>query len=306
MPTPFTWIVTWGRPGRRDWKVVHVEAYDADEALQAAREDHPHLLPPDAAILAAPAPGPSPAYDRIGQSYAEHRRPDPRWAAAIHRALGGAPTVVNVGAGTGSYEPSGPTAVVAVEPSLTMIAQRPPGSAPVVQGVAEALPFPDRSFAAALAVLTTHHWTDPAAGLAELRRVADRQVVVTWDPAVFAEFWLVREYVPEVAEWEKGLATLDAVVAHLPGATVIPLPVASDCEDGVLGAHWRRPDTYLDAGRRQASSGIALLDPAVVDRAMNRLAADLASGEWHRRHAELLEMDEIDLGYRLVSAGAVR
>lgn len=239
-------------------------------------------------------------YDDVGAVYAGHRRPDPRWAALIHAALGDAATVVNVGAGAGSYEP--PTTTAAVEPALGMLRQRPAGAAPAVQGVAEALPFADRAFDAALAVLTTHHWADAAAGFAELRRVARRHVVVTWDPAVFARFWLVADYLPEVAAWERTLATLDTAVSHLRGAVVTPLPVPADCTDAVLGAHWRRPHAYLDRDRQMASSGLMLLDPAVLHRAMARLAAELDSGEWHRKHGDVLRLNEIDLGYRLVVA----
>jgi len=240
-------------------------------------------------------------YNDVGPAYASHRRPDPRWAAAIDGALGGARRVVNVGAGTGSYEPAATAA--AVEPAIGMIRERPASAAPCVQAVAEALPFPDQSFDAALAILTTHHWTDAAAGYAELRRIAARQVVVTWDPAVFARFWLVRDYLPEIAERERTLPTLDAAVAHLHDATVIPLPVPADCTDAVLGAHWQRPEAYLDPERRLASSGLMLLDPAVADAGIQRLEADLASGEWHRRNAELFDQSEVDLGYRVVVSG---
>jgi SAM-dependent methyltransferase len=242
-------------------------------------------------------------YDAIGIGYAAHRRPDPRWMVVIHGALDGMDSVVDVGAGAGSYEPRD-RRVVAVDPSRTMLAQREAAMPPAVQGVAEALPFADATFDAALAVLTTHHWTDAAAGLAELRRVARRQVVVTWDPELLARScWLVAEYVPEVAAAEAALATLDAVVDALEVVAVLPLPVPADCTDGVFAAYWRRPEAYLDAGVRAAISGLALLDDSVLAPAMARLAADLESGAWQERHADLLARDELDVGYRVVVAG---
>jgi SAM-dependent methyltransferase len=244
---------------------------------------------------------PAPVYDTIGRGYAAHRRPDPRWAAPIHAALDGARSVVDVGAGTGSYEPPG-RRVVAVEPSATMIVQRPHGAAPPVRAVAEALPFAAGTFDAALAVLTVHHWRDAAAGLAELRRVAARQVVVTWDPEVSGRTWLARDYLPEIAHYDAGLATLASVLDHLGPAAVQPLPVPADCRDGVFGAYWRRPEAYLDPTVRAAISGLALLDQGTVAAAMARLANDLADGRWHRAHAHLLDWDELDLGYRLVVA----
>ncbi len=240
-----------------------------------------------------------PVYDRIGQGYATRRVPDPRWQAALHRALGDAATVVNVGAGTGSYEPvDRPT--VAVEPSTEMLRQRGRDAAPAVRGVAEALPLPDDAADAALAVLTTHHWADAAAGLAELRRVARRQVVLTWDPTAVARLWLVADYLPEIVAHEAGMATLDAVRAGLAPATVTRLPVPRDCTDGVLAAHWARPAAYLDPAVRRSMSGMSLLPPDVVARAMARLRDDLASGAWDERHGGLAALDEFDAGYRIV------
>jgi SAM-dependent methyltransferase len=243
-----------------------------------------------------------PVYDLIGANYAAYRRSDPRWATRIHAALGAARSIINVGAGTGSYEPDD-RLVVAIEPSQLMIDQRPPGAPPAFRGTADALPYPDQSFDAALAVLTVHHWPDATAGLAELRRVARRQVVVTWDPAVFAErMWLVRDYLPEVAVRESRLATLDVVIGHLAPTRIHPLPVPADFTDAVLGAHWSRPHAYLDPALRSANSGLALLDPDVVAAAINRLSDDLGSGRWHQKYGALLALDELDLGYRLVVA----
>jgi hypothetical protein len=242
-------------------------------------------------------------YATLGDSYSRRRRPDPRIARPIHAALSGARTVLNVGAGTGSYEPAG-RRVVAVEPSPVMIAQRPATAAPVVRAVAERLPFPDQAFDAGLALLTVHHWASAPAGLAELRRVTHRQVVLTWDQEITAGFWLVRDYLPQIAEHDRTLACLAVVARELGrGAddpVIQPVPVPHDCADGFLGAYWRRPDAYLRPAVRAAMSGIALLDQDVVTAACRRLAADLASGRWHDRNGHLLDQPEYDIGYRLV------
>jgi SAM-dependent methyltransferase len=250
--------------------------------------------------------GESPAtYETIGVGYGARRVADPRLGRRVHAALGDAGTVLNVGAGAGSYEPRD-RAVVAVEPSPVMLGQRPDGAAPAVQGVAEALPFADGEFDAALAVLTIHHWTDPFAGLAELRRVAGRQVVFHFDLDVGPQLWL-SEYFPEVWAFDDTRAPrIDEVVAALGGrgrVRVEVLPVPHDCTDGFMAAYWRRPDAYLDADVRAGISSLAQLGDAATAGGVERLAADLESGAWHDRHAELLELDEYDGGYRLIIAG---
>jgi SAM-dependent methyltransferase len=245
---------------------------------------------------------PGPVYDRIGIGYQERRRPEPQWATRLSEAVGDAPSVLNVGAGTGSYEPRD-RFTVAVEPSSTMIAQRAAGAAPVVRAVSEHLPVADRSFDTALAVLTLHHWSDPAAGLAELRRTTRRQVLVTWDPTVTREYWLVRDYLPQIAEWEAGLATLDTAIEHLDVVRVEPLPVPAQCRDGVMAAYWQRPEAYLDPRVRAAISNMSLIDPDLVIDAMGRLERDLTDGAWHDRHRDLLDLDELDVGYCVVVAG---
>jgi SAM-dependent methyltransferase len=240
-------------------------------------------------------------YDRIGTTYASTRSPDPRIAARIDTALGDAASVVNVGAGTGSYE-DGRTRW-AVEPSAVMISQRPAGAAPVVQADAEALPLPDDCVDAATAFLTIHHWTDVAAGVAELRRVARRRVVVwTFDPDVTAGFWLIRDYVPAAAALDSETAVpVDRLVGLLGGATSVEaLPVPWDCVDGFAGAFWRRPERYLDPRVRAGISVLAELAPAEVEAGMARLAADVESGAWADRYSGLLEIDELDVGMRLV------
>lgn len=239
-------------------------------------------------------------YDRIGAGYGRTRRTDPRLAAHIDAALGDARFVVNVGAGAGSYEPPGRT-VVAVDPSRVMIDQRPAGAAPAVRAAAEHLPFADGAFDAAMTVLAVHHWTDPARGLRELRRVTRRRVVVlTWDQAVWESFWLHRYFPAFTALDRRRSVPLTAITAALAGAAVRPVPIPHDCRDGFAGAFWRRPDAYLDPAVRAGISTFRLIpEPAVADGA-RRLAGDLRSGAWTERFGHLLTLDEMDLGYRLV------
>jgi SAM-dependent methyltransferase len=242
-------------------------------------------------------------YDRIGRQYTAHRRADPRWEAVVAAQLGDARRIVNVGAGTGSYEPVG-RAVVSIEPSTVMIEQRAPDAAPVLRAVAAALPVRAGWADVAMAVLTVHHWDDWERGLAELCRVAARRVVVAIDFEAHAGFWLLQEYLPEVLEHTRRCAPPADVIADAIGATAsIELPTFHDLQDGVLGAHWRRPDAYLDHVVRANNSGIALAHPETTALGIARLEADLASGAWHERHADLLELDAIDLGYRLLVAG---
>jgi SAM-dependent methyltransferase len=239
-------------------------------------------------------------YDAIGRTYTATRGTDPRIAARIWDALGDARTVVNVGAGTGSYEPLDRD-VTAVEPSAVMIAQRPPGAAPAVQASAEALPFEDASFDAAMAVLTLHHWSDLRAGCAELRRVArDRVVVFSWDPTYVGRMWLGPEYFPQCSrEDAEGFPSLAAQAAAL-GAEVEVVPIPWDCRDGFFSAFWRRPEAYLDPAVRAGISTLARRREDELAEGLARLRADLESGAWARRHADLLERDELDLGYRLL------
>ena len=249
-----------------------------------------------------------PIYDEIGRGYSVTRRDDPRIAAAVRQALGAGRRVVNVGAGTGSYEPAD-LAVVAVEPSLEMIRQRRIGAAPVVRGVAEALPFGASVFDAAMAVLTMHHWTNRAAGLRELQRVAPRVVIVTWDPARPASgargaFWFTAEYLPEIEERDvPRFPSMDELREHLGPVSIEPLPIPADCADGFLGAFWARPEAYLDPAVRRGISTFGMLPAAVVERAVARLAEDLRSGAWEERFGALRGAAALDLGYRLVVSG---
>lgn len=236
-------------------------------------------------------------YDRIGTGYADVRQPEPRIAAQIEAALGDAETVVNIGAGTGSYEPSD-RSVVAVEPSTTMIAQRRDANR-VVRAVAEALPFADAGFDASLACLTVHHWSDEFAGLAEMCRVAPRRVIFAFDWEKGGDYWLFRDYLPEVRDlpYER-TAFADAVDAV--GGRVEVVPVPHDCVDGFGSAYWRRPERYLDADVQAGISFFNTLDRTIVERALGALRGDLESGRWHARNAELLERDAVDFGYRLI------
>jgi SAM-dependent methyltransferase len=242
-------------------------------------------------------------YDRIGGGYATTRVADARIAALIDGALGAAVEVINVGAGTGNYEPIG-RRVVAVEPSETMIAQRPRDTAAAVRAYAEALPFADRSFDAAMAVWTLHHWSDWRAGVREMRRVTrERIVIATWDPMFQGSFWLTREYLPEAAESDTiSFPSLAELLQELGGGDITTIPVPNDCTDGFTAAHWARPETLLDPDVRANISTFAQLPAASVERALVALRRDLDTGDWDRRHRHLRHLPELDLGYRLVTA----
>jgi SAM-dependent methyltransferase len=244
------------------------------------------------------------AYEKIGVGYSNSRREDPRIMAAVLHALRGASSVVNVGAGTGSYEPRD-RFVVAVEPSVRMINQRGRAAAPVVRGVAESLPLRDDAVDAALAVLTLHHWVDQPRACRELCRVArTRVVILTFDPD-HEGFWLTRDYFPQFREEDRRCFPAPEQVAALLGgrAEIEPLPVPRDCRDGFLGAFWARPQAYLDPRVRRGISSFAAAAPAALEDGLRRLQADLESGRWDETHGATLEHQEtIDVGYRLVSA----
>jgi SAM-dependent methyltransferase len=242
------------------------------------------------------------AYDDLGRGYSGVRRADPRIARRISEALGDAHSVVNVGAGSGSYEP-GDREVAAVEPSAEMIAQRPAGSAPVVQASAESLPFEDGSFDAAMAVLTIHHWTDLEAGLAEMRRVARKRIlIVTFDPATLQELWIVADYFPEMLRAKPGRTSSGHLASVLPNPTTIALPVPHDCQDHFFAALWGRPELFFDADVVRPMWMWQRLSEAARQAGRDRLAADLASGAWDRKYGHLRETSELDVGLRLVVA----
>jgi DNA-binding transcriptional MerR regulator len=242
-------------------------------------------------------------YDEIGSDYTATRRTEPRFAAMIWDALGDARTVLNVGAGTGSYEPPGRD-VTAVEPSAVMRAQRPAGAAACVAALAEHLPFGDQSFDAAMAVSTVHHWRDPVAGLRELRRVARRVVVLTYDADESGwdrQFWLTRDYLPEFAGLLDGWPSLAGLAGAI-GARAEPVPIPWDCADGLFEAYWRRPEAYLEDHVRRAVSVWARVGPQAERRAVRRLGEDLACGRWAERNRDLIGLDAADLGLRLLVA----
>jgi SAM-dependent methyltransferase len=246
-------------------------------------------------------------YDEIGRTYTATRRPDPRWEAAVWAALGDARSVANVGAGAGSYEPLDRT-VVAIEPSREMIDKRPEGAAPAVQASAEALPLEDDSVDAAMAIFTIHHWHDVRRGLAELKRVArERIVVLTWDKSFVGRFWLTRDYLPEIDEWTGNqLPPLEEIEVELGGVERQRLPIPRDCHDGFLRAYWARPEAYLQEHVRQNISQFNLVDPVAIERGIDRLRSDLASGDWDTRNGHLRTLDALDLGYVLLTARAPR
>lgn len=243
----------------------------------------------------------APIYDRIGRGYAAQRIPEPSWIAQIDAALGDAGSVLNVGAGSGNYEPVD-RAVIALEPSSAMLAQRS-SPHPAVQGAAELLPFRDATFDAAMATFTVHHWTAKTSGLRELRRVAERQVLVVFEPLVTHDFWLL-DYFPEVlaAPTETQAPTPADIGAILDLVDVQTLWIPADCTDGVAAAYWRRPEAYLDPAVQQSTSVLALLPDDALARGTARLASDLDDGTWLETHAQLLDQEAADYGYRLVIA----
>lgn len=242
-------------------------------------------------------------YDRLGRGYGRVRRPDPRIATQIDAALGDARTVLNVGAGTGSYEPA-EREVTAVEPSMEMIGQRPSGSTPAMQASAEELPFPDRSFDAAMAVLTAHHWADLDAGLAEMQRVSKgRIVIVAFDPEALGDLWIARDYFPEMlALKRRSGASSGELMARLPGSTSTPIPVPRDCSDLFFAALWARPEMLFEEDVVQPMWVWQSISEEARRSGRERLAADLKSGAWEERYGHLRGRPELDVGLRLVLA----
>jgi SAM-dependent methyltransferase len=236
-------------------------------------------------------------YDTIGKGYANHRQADPHIAAVILDALGDAQSVVV--AGTGSYEPRD-RHVVAVEPAATMIAQRVPGAAEVIQGSAEKLPFADKSFDAVTAFLTTHHWFDLDAGLREMARVSLGPCIFLDHDMGDLRFRLLDDYFPDMAHHLKALLPLDAARAAFDIVETVPVPVPHDCTDGFLCAYWQRPHAYLDANVRAAISFFAIAND--VEMRIVRLRCDVDDGTWMRRNGHILNEAERDFGYRLVVA----
>jgi SAM-dependent methyltransferase len=248
----------------------------------------------------------APRYDSIGSGYTNTRREDPLIAARLHGLLGSARSVVNVGAGGGSYEPAD-RYVIAIEPSDVMAAQRPPHRVPAIRASAGSLPLRDKSVDAAMAFLTVHHWDEERErGVRELRRVARGPVVIaTCDPRVSGEMWLMRDYLPEVRDLDMRIFPLpEQIASWLGGADTEIVPVPRDTPDWMLMAFWAHPERVLDEGARNATSGFARMDPPVVDRVVAAVRRDLQNGDWERKNRPLRELAEHDAGLRFVVSRA--
>jgi SAM-dependent methyltransferase len=241
-------------------------------------------------------------YDQLGVSYNRFRQADPRLARRVHHALGDARTVVNVGAGTGAYEPSDRW-VLAVEPSATMRAQRPADAPPVIDARAEALPFDENAVDATMACWTIHHWQPAASGLAEMRRVARGPAVILTLELAGVPDWQ-REYLAEgIAGQQKLFPTIEQVVDALDGDVEVELiPTPGDCRDGFFEAYWRRPEALLDPAVRASQSMWSAVEPEVEARMVRRLADGLASGRWDADHGDLRGQTEYAGSIRLVVA----
>jgi SAM-dependent methyltransferase len=241
-------------------------------------------------------------YDLHGTEYQNHRQADPRISARIHAALGDARTVLNVGAGTGSYEPDDRW-VLAVEPSATMRAERPAGAAPVIAARAEALPLDDDAVDAAMACVTIHHWEPPEAGLAELSRVARKRVVVfTFELSGLVE-WQQRYLREGLAIERPRFPSIDAIAEVLGGDVCVQrLPTPADCADGFFEAFWNRPEALLDPSVRASQSMWSLLPEDVEQRIVDRLHKALDSGAWDAEYGDLRQREELDGSLRLVVA----
>lgn len=244
-------------------------------------------------------------YDTIGHGYSQTRREDPRFRAQIHAALGDARTVVNVGAGTGAYEPTD-RYVIAIEPSDVMAAQRPCHLAPAIRASAGNIPLRDRSVDAAMAILSVHHWDEEREkGVRELRRVARGAVVIlTYDPTISGAMWLMADYLPEVAALDLRTFPPPEQLSDWLGGNVRidKVPIPRDTPDWMLGSFWAHPERVLDANARAATSGFARMSPSVVDRVVAEVSRDLASGAWGKRYGHLRTLDEFDVGLRLIIA----
>ena len=242
-------------------------------------------------------------YNTIGIDYTNTRRPDPRLAGLIHAQIDQQKTILNIGAGTGSYEPDYKS-VVALEPSLRMISQRPAGAAPCIGGEVENLPFADDSFDGALALLTLHHWRDISQGLSELKRVVRERIVIhTWDPSATEDYWLINDYIPELFTFDSArFPKMHEIAEYFRAVEIIEVPIPHDCSDGFQGAYWRRPEAYLDDRVKNGISSFQQIHQTALAKGLAKLKADLDSGIWRKCYADLLGKEAIDLGYRLIVA----
>ena len=239
-------------------------------------------------------------YDDIGINYSVGRCTDPEIARQLFSELEGAARIVNIGAGTGSYEPEHAN-LIAVEPSSRMISQRKTGCHPVEQAFAEKLPFENNSFSHAMTVLSMHHWENRTLAFREINRVAtEKFVAITWDPGS-DPFWLTRDYFPEIYRTDQRIfPSLEELKEHFDDVKVNPLPIPADCKDGVLAAFWKRPRAYLSGGVRRSMSSFSKLKN--LSQGLQRLEHDLASGAWEKNNHAILKQSSIDAGYRLISA----
>lgn len=243
-------------------------------------------------------------YDTIGHGYAQTRQEERVIRDHLHAALGDARTVVNVGAGAGSYEPRD-RHVVAIEPSDVMAAQRPTELAPAICAEAGHLPLRDQSVDAAMAILSLHHWDNCERGIRELRRVARGPVILlTYDADVSGRMWLTSDYMPETAELDRRtFPPPQQLNEWLGGACCIEsVPIPRDCADWMLGSFWAHPERVLNSQARAGTSGFARLDPQIVSRVVSEVKRDLESGVWDERHGHLRQLDRFDAGLRLIVA----
>lgn len=243
-------------------------------------------------------------YDTIGLGYSRTRREEPAIRERVFTALGDARTVVNVGAGAGSYEPRD-RYVIAIEPSDVMAAQRPRDLAPAIRASAAALPLRNQAVDAAMAILTVHHWDEQEQGVRELRRVArGRVVVLTYDIDVCARMWLLADYAPEIAALDRQIFPRPEELGRWLGGrfTVEVVPIPRTCADWMLGAFWAHPERVLDPQARAGTSGFSRIPPAAVDRVVADVERDLRSGAWDERYGELRKLESFDAGLRLVVA----
>lgn len=241
-----------------------------------------------------------PIYDDIGINYSVMRCTDPKIMAQLSVELEGATRIVNIGAGTGSYEPED-LPLVAVEPSSEMIAQRKVGSHPVKQASAELLPFEDNSFSHAMTILSMHHWADRPRGFSEINRVAtEKFVAISWNPHA-EPFWLTRDYFPEIHEMDKAIfPDLDELTQFFDDVQIRPLPIPEDCEDGFFAAFWKRPFAYLRPEVRQATSPFSKVKNP--ESGLQKLKDDLESGAWAEKNQAILQLPALDVGYVLITA----
>ena len=241
-------------------------------------------------------------YEHGGQKYSGQRKTDPRIAEYVHRALGNAKTVLNVGAGAGSYEPED-RYVIALEPSASMRSQRMNnGRTPAVIGFADTIPFDDNAFDASMALVTVHHWPDLDKGLKEMRRVTkDAVVIMTFDPDALNEFWNVH-YFPELIEVERQrYPSVDSLIKSLGGnCEVQKIPVPFDCTDGFQEAYYGRPEAFLEKDVRMSQSAWGFLPAGLEEQYVQALANDLASGEWDRKYGHYRKEPDFTCALRLI------